>query len=63
VHILTFLIRTDGFAEPPIPNLAAKPPTGPGWVRGLVDEPVAGDRPDSRRALHSFADFWGLVVV
>jgi bifunctional non-homologous end joining protein LigD len=24
-------IRTDGFVEPCIPILAAKPPTGPGW--------------------------------
>jgi hypothetical protein len=30
--------------------------------RGLVDEPAAGDRPDSRRALHSTADFWELFV-
>jgi MFS family permease len=31
--------------------------------RGLVDEPAAGDRPDSRRALHSTADFWEVFVV
>ena len=35
MHILTFAIRTDGFAEPPIPSLAAKPPTGPGWVHEI----------------------------
>jgi ATP-dependent DNA ligase len=28
-------IRTDGFVEPCIPTLAAKPPTGPGWVHEI----------------------------
>jgi hypothetical protein len=28
----------------------------------LVDEPTAGDRPDSRGALHSTTGFWELVI-
>jgi hypothetical protein len=28
-------IRTDGFVEPCIPTLAAKPPSGPGWVHEI----------------------------
>jgi bifunctional non-homologous end joining protein LigD len=28
-------IRNDGFVEPCIPTLAAKPPTGPGWVHEI----------------------------
>jgi ATP-dependent DNA ligase len=27
--------RTDGFIEPCIPTLAAKPPSGPGWVHEI----------------------------
>jgi bifunctional non-homologous end joining protein LigD len=28
-------VRTDGFIDPCIPTLAAKPPTGPGWVHEI----------------------------
>jgi bifunctional non-homologous end joining protein LigD len=28
-------IRTDGFVEPCIPSLAAKPPSGPDWVHEI----------------------------
>jgi bifunctional non-homologous end joining protein LigD len=28
-------IRTDGFIVPCIPTLAAKPPSGPGWVHEI----------------------------
>jgi hypothetical protein len=28
-------VRTDGFVDPCIPTLAAKPPAGPGWVHAI----------------------------
>jgi hypothetical protein len=33
--MLTRYIRTDGFIDPCIPTLAAKPPSGPGWVHEI----------------------------
>jgi hypothetical protein len=47
-------IRTDGFIDPCIPTLAAKPPSGPGWVHEIKhdgyrlivrrDSPASGGR-------------------
>src|SRR5580698_2916172 len=34
-QMATGRIRTDGFVEPCIPTLAAKPPSGPGWVHEI----------------------------
>jgi anti-anti-sigma factor len=28
-------VRTDGFVEPCVPTLAAKPPAGPGWAHEI----------------------------
>jgi bifunctional non-homologous end joining protein LigD len=39
-------VRTDGFIDPCIPALAAKPPTGPGWVHEIKHD---GYRPIVRR--------------
>jgi ATP dependent DNA ligase domain len=33
--MVTRRIRTDGFVDPCIPTLAAKPPSGPGWVHEI----------------------------
>ena len=33
--MLALRIRTDGFIDPRIPTLAAKPPSGPGWVHEI----------------------------
>jgi ATP-dependent DNA ligase len=34
-RMLARRVRTDGFIDPCIPTLAAKPPTGPGWVHEI----------------------------
>jgi hypothetical protein len=36
-------VRTDGFIDPCIPTLAAKPPTGPGWVHEIKHRPPSAD--------------------
>jgi ATP-dependent DNA ligase len=33
--LVTRRIRTDGFIDPCIPTLAAKPPSGPDWVHEI----------------------------
>jgi bifunctional non-homologous end joining protein LigD len=33
--MVTRRVRTDGFIDPCIPTLAAKPPSGPGWVHEI----------------------------
>jgi bifunctional non-homologous end joining protein LigD len=33
--MVTRRIRADGFVEPCIPSLAAKPPSGPDWVHEI----------------------------
>jgi hypothetical protein len=33
--VVTRRIRTDGFVDPRVPTLAAKPPTGPDWVHEI----------------------------
>jgi hypothetical protein len=33
--MVTRRVRTDGFIDPCIPALAAKPPSGPGWVHEI----------------------------
>ena len=33
--MLSRRVRTDGFTDPCIPTLAAKPPSGPDWVHEI----------------------------
>jgi bifunctional non-homologous end joining protein LigD len=35
IWMLARRVRTDGFIDPCIPTLAAKPPAGPGWVHEI----------------------------
>jgi ATP-dependent DNA ligase len=32
------VVRADGFVDPCIPTLAAKPPVGPGWVHEIMHD-------------------------
>jgi len=52
-------VRTDGFIEPFIPTLAAKPPSGPGWVHEIKH----GHRLIVRRAGAGCSSRWPLVML